>query len=271
MCRQERWGLGKMGTRKRIMGTGLCLHIKNFLHVLPCPERYASFWQCVNSVYLGEYDFPGTLVWCYLCRVQFECGAPSVLSSIQKVMTILKNILKSRVSEIFSITYRGSISKSWRGTIRKQKFNSFEMKRDVQHLFFSVSSSFWVCTVRRNSEDILVREGCKLEGSGSPFWSCMHKSWMRSKDVVGIVQNVSFESVRGQAGPPHWGHTVCCGLPREVNRAFPGRVLCNWFIIIVGLWTRDGCGTPGDIPPRCHEGLGSHRDVKHMLIMVSAV
>ena len=180
MCRQERWGLGKMRTRKRIMGTGLYLHIKDFLHVLHYPERYDSFWQYVNSVYLGEYDFPGTLVWCYLCWVQFECGAPSVLSSIQKVMTILKNILKSRVSEMFSITYRCSISKSWRGTIRKQKFNSFEMRRDMEHLFFSVSSSFWVSTVHRNSEDSLVREGCKLEGSGSPFSSSMHKSWVRS-------------------------------------------------------------------------------------------
>ena len=41
-----------------------------------------------------------------------------------------------------------------------------------------------------------MREGCNLEGGGSPFSSSMHKSWVNLKAVVGVMGNDTFKSVR---------------------------------------------------------------------------
>ena len=48
-----------------------------------------------------------------------------------------------------------------------------------------------------SSEDSLEREGCKLQGPRSPFSSSMNKSWVSFKDLVGIMRNDSFKSVKG--------------------------------------------------------------------------
>lgn len=47
------------------------------------------------------------------------------------------------------------------------------------------------------SEDSIVREGCKLQGPRTPFSSSMHKSWVNFKDVVGVMRNDAFKSVKG--------------------------------------------------------------------------
>ena len=165
-----------------------------------------------------------------------------------------------------SVWLRGSISKTWTGTVRKDKVNSFEMKRDLEHLSLTGSSSIWVCTLSRNSEDCLVREGCNLEGGGSPFSSSMHKSWLTSKEVVGLpcfIWKCEGDKQGLQQKETHCAVLrlgKCCWLHLPVNRAFLGKVVQlvhhYWWPLYRG-W----CEAPDDIPPRCQEGFGSHRDI----------
>ena len=46
---------------KRVMGTGVCLHITDFLGLVPHPYSYCSLWQCVNTACFGDLYSPGTL------------------------------------------------------------------------------------------------------------------------------------------------------------------------------------------------------------------
>ena len=53
------------------------------------------------------------------------------------------------------------------------------------------------------SEDGVDREGCKLQGLGAPFSCSMHTSWVRFKDVVGVMMNDFFKRLKGyQQGFP---------------------------------------------------------------------
>ena len=47
------------------------------------------------------------------------------------------------------------------------------------------------------SEDGVDREGCKLQGLGAPFSRSMHTSWVRFKDVVGVMRNDFFKRLKG--------------------------------------------------------------------------
>ena len=47
------------------------------------------------------------------------------------------------------------------------------------------------------SEDGVDREGCKLQGLEAPFSSSMHTSWVRFKDVVGVMRNDFFKRLKG--------------------------------------------------------------------------
>ena len=44
---------------KRVMGTGVCLHITDFLGLVPHTYRYCSLLQCVNTACFGEIYSPG--------------------------------------------------------------------------------------------------------------------------------------------------------------------------------------------------------------------
>lgn len=69
-------------------------------------------------------------MWCYLCCGKFELGVPSVLSSLQKVMSTL--ITPASLRSYISLM--NSISKVEQVQVIKEYGNSFEMKRDLKHL-----------------------------------------------------------------------------------------------------------------------------------------
>ena len=53
------------------------------------------------------------------------------------------------------------------------------------------------------SEDVVNREGCKLQGLGAPFSSSMHTFWVTFKNVVGVMRNDLFKRLKGdQQGLP---------------------------------------------------------------------
>ena len=83
---------------KRVMGTGVCLHITDFLGAVPHTYRYCSLWQCVNTACFGETYSPGPLRWSYLGSVHVWVWNSNVLSSLQNVEEHLDNF--NRASEI---------------------------------------------------------------------------------------------------------------------------------------------------------------------------
>ena len=70
---------------KRVMGTAVYLHIKDFLGLMPHTYRYCCLWQCVNTACLGEIYSPGPLRWNYLGSVHVSVWNSNVLSSLQNV------------------------------------------------------------------------------------------------------------------------------------------------------------------------------------------
>ena len=125
--------------------------------------RYCSLWQCVNTACLGELDSPGTLVWCYLCSLQFCVWSSNDLNSLQKVISTFKTLTELPKS---SGWLWGSNSQRLTGTYRKEKVNSTEMNRDLKHLFLSASLSFWLCTVCRVVRTVLRGKdtSCRVPG-----------------------------------------------------------------------------------------------------------
>ena len=76
---------------KRLMGTVVCLHITDFLGLVPHPYSYSSLSQCVSTAYFCELYSPGPLRWHYLCSVQVWGWNSNVLSSFQNVQEHLDN------------------------------------------------------------------------------------------------------------------------------------------------------------------------------------
>ena len=66
------------------------------------------------------------------------------------------------------------------------------------------------------SEDSVDREGCKFQGLGAPFSTSMHTSWVRFKDVVGVMRNDFFKRLKGdQQGLPL--EAVQCAVSRSAG------------------------------------------------------
>ena len=117
------------------------------------------------------------------------------------------------------------------------------------------------------SEDGVNREGCKFQGLGAPFSRSMHTSWVRFKDVVGVMRNDFLKRLKGdQQGLPlvavQCAFSRCAGcywLKLPVNGVFLVQELCSSFIITRRLWTKRGSGTPNYIPPRCQGATRGRR------------